>query len=164
MTNTTRKIIFFLSLIVFLSGCASSGSVDSSLSSEEIKKIIALSEHESKNADNAEPNALPETLTLKKMDTAITPEQTFVIKTFIQLHHQQAGQQQAGQQQLFSLAQISVPVDNTDYAVMGTMLANARVIREQLKGSHISSDIMIDPTAIKGQIVLTLLRGDHHAK
>ena len=159
MTNMTRKIIFFLSLIGFLSGCASSGSVDSSLSSEEIKKIIALSEHESKNADNAEPNALPETLTLKKMDTAITPEQTFVIKTFIQLHHQQPDQQQ-----LFSLAHISVPVDNTDYAVMGTMLANARVIREQLKGSHISSDIMIDPTAIKGQIVLTLLEGDHHAK
>ena len=151
MKDITLKLTFLFSLIVFISGCASTGSVDSSLSPEEINKIMALSDS---NQDSVEiTNDISATLTLKKMNAPITDEQTFVIKTFINSN-----------QQSFSLAQINVPVDNANYAVMGTMLTNARLIRDQLNTNHISSEIMIDPAAVKGQFVLTFLEGAHDAK
>jgi len=153
MTDITQKRSFLLSIIVFISACSSTGSVDSSLSPEEINKIIALSEPESHQANIEMTNDSTATLTLKKMYIPITGEQKFIIKTFINSH-----------QKSFSLAQISVPVDNDNYAVMGTMLTNARVIRDQLNTSQILSEIMIDPAAIKGQFVLTFLEGSHHDK
>jgi type IV pilus biogenesis protein CpaD/CtpE len=155
MNNMTRQLIFFCSFIGFLSGCQSIHSLGSSISSEDInKQIQALSEHESKRVVTSISTAAPATLTLRKMDAAITDEQAFVIKTFIQLH----------QQQLFSLAHISVPIGSRNYAVMGTMLSNARVIKHLLEASDISSEIMINPTAAKSQIVLTLLEGSHYAQ
>lgn len=153
MTNMRRKLTFLFNLLFFISGCASTGSFDTSLSPDELNKIMELSESESKHNDDISIANTSATLTLKKMSLPITDEQKFVIRTFIK-----------SQQQSFSLAQINVPIDNKNYAVMGTMLANARLIRAQLNTNHISSEIMIDPAAVKGQFVLTFLEGGHHAK